>query len=73
MSTTSMRLGQRRQDLVAPAKLIRASSSPSSTSGSMPMRSRMPARNSSAFSASRAAEVAQNLICATSCSLTCSM
>ncbi len=58
---------------VAPRKLSRASSSPSSTSGSTPTRSRTPVRNSSEFSASRAAEVAQNLVRATSWRPTTSM
>ena len=57
----------------SPAKLVRASSSPSITSGSMPTRSRIPATKSAAFSASRAAEVAQKRILATSRPRTCSM
>ena len=73
MSQTSIGSGSGGNDRVAPAKLTRASSAPSSTSGSTPTRSRMPRTNSSAFSASRAADVAQNLMALTSCSFTCSM
>ena len=45
---------------VAPMKDSAASSSPVTTSGSTPRRSRTPATNSSRFSTSREAEVATN-------------
>ncbi len=44
---------------IAPAKTSAASSSPDSTSGSMPSRRRTPSRNTAALLASRVAEVAQ--------------
>ena len=73
MSTTSIGSGRGGSSRVAPEKLTRASSSPSITSGLTPTRWRIPSTNSSAFSASRVAEVAQNLISATSCCRTMSM
>ena len=74
MSITRNGSGQRRQ---GPASRRRSSPAPPrrrrAPPGSTPVRSRMPPRNSSEFSASRAAEVAQNRIALTSCSFTSSM
>ena len=63
MSTTSSGSGSGGRSRVAPAKLTRASSSTVEHVGRRRRRARgCPSTNSSAFSASRAAEVAQNRI-----------
>ena len=51
----------------APSKDSAASSAPETTSGQTPSRACTPAANSSAFEASRVAEVAQKRIRSTGC------
>ena len=62
MSITSTGSGPSSTPLTAPANDSRASRSPLITSGTTPSRSRIPAKNSSRFRASRAAEVATKSI-----------
>ena len=60
MSTTNTGgAGGRASDRTAPSKASAASSSPDTTSGSMPSRARTPATKTSALRASRVADVAQ--------------
>ncbi len=60
MSITRTGPGTSPSPRVAPANESWASSAPGRTSGDTPSRARTPAANTSAFEASRTADVAQN-------------